>query len=509
MELYPIDIPPLKVKHSGQTYTCAGDGLHVFGCGFDPHVASTLQALEPARTPTGRIAKRQPRVPDHARHGINWWKAQCIFRGLPYKGLALKILQDNLRDAAGRKRLPGLDEMEKRLNREFLTKNSAAREEKSQKESGKSWKEAEAERERAEYDRAMRIMEAKRLEAERRMEEKWKTLSTQEKAAKYPRRFLEETFPSGGPEKEAIVFKTISRYPRQQLESDAKGLGLCTQSIDAPNVFDSGDGESSNDNSASSDDDPENSDGNSESSDEDSDRWIVIGRSMKHVTAKIKDIKQKLVRERHQLQAAQTDDVRRGRGWDITGSWRIRWPSLEKDYKGGNLTMDIYRDTSTGSLQMYARFDFRVVEGILRFEKPGAATPVFDRLKPRTEEGWYEDEDEDEDEDRNDDDDENFQLGPTDKPSPQNPTWNFRWRGKETGEGVIELYSEERLCSMTFSGTGGCKVTGTFHNEYVEDCEFSGVKVSAEPRRGRFDIRGAWSDHNENAYERARVGRWH
>jgi hypothetical protein len=491
MEPYPIVIQPLKVKHSDQTYTCAGDGLHVFGCSFDPHVALTLQALEPARTPTGRIAKRQPSVPHHARHGINWWKAQCVFRGLPYKGLALKLLQDSLRDAAGRKRLPELDEIEKRLNREFIIKNSAARDEKSQKETGKSWKEAEAERERAEYDQVKQIMEAKRVEEERRLEEEWKTLSTQEKAEQYPRRFLKETFPPGEIEVKAIVFKSISRYPRKQLQSEAKRLGLQAQSINVPNVYDSDDGDSFKD--------------DSESEDENSDKWIIIGREKEHVAAKIKEIKRELVRARQQFKATQEDNVRHGKGWDITGSWSIRSPSLEKYCDGGPLTMDIYRDNSTGKLQMYGRFDFRIVEGILRFEKPGAKEPVFDRFKPRTERDW----EEYDDETAEDEDDENFQLGSADKPSPQNPTWNFRWRGKDTGESVIQLFSEEQLCSMTFSGTSGCKVTGTFHNEYIEHCTFSGVKVGAQPRRGRFAIRGAWRDHNWIAYERARIGRWH
>lgn len=91
----------------------------------------------------------------------------------------------------------------------------------------------------------------------------------------------------------------------------------------------------------------------------------------------------------------------------------------------------------------------------------------------------------------NDNDDEDSQILSTDIPSPQTEKWNFRWREQETGESEIHLYSEERLCSMTFSSSGDFKVTGTFHNEYVSDCAFSEVKVNSETGSGRCDIRRA------------------
>jgi hypothetical protein len=39
----------------------------------------------------------------------------------------------------------------------------------------------------------------------------------------------------------------------------------------------------------------------------------------------------------------------------------------------------------------------------------------------------------------------------------------------------MEHGSDEYLCSMTFSGNGGCTLSGTFNSDFLE-CEFAGVK---------------------------------
>ena len=40
----------------------------------------------------------------------------------------------------------------------------------------------------------------------------------------------------------------------------------------------------------------------------------------------------------------------------------------------------------------------------------------------------------------------------------------------------MEHGSDEYLCSMTFSGKGGCILSGTFKGDFLE-CEFTGVKL--------------------------------
>ena len=460
MELHPIIIPPLETKRSSLAFTCSGGGLQVFGNVFDPKVASNLPLLTPKLTAKGTIAVHQPRI---QKQHSDYWKAQCVFRGLPHSGRTVKALQDSLRDPTKKEMVAELAELEKRMNEEFLTKNAAAR------------------------------------------DEQWKTLDTLGKAEKDPKRFLEETFPPGERKTNAIILKTHSR---QALHIAAEKLGLSTKSTDAPKSAGCRLGPT---------------------------RWIVIGQNQRDVAAKIQEIDREALRAKLQLQEAQDEAIeeahakiisqlRRGEGWDVTGSWHIKCPKIEQDYDIENIYLDIYRKNVNGHLQMYGRFHFGIVKGVLRFEKPGTAVAGMGGSAAKTSAGngsWdgdnYEgsevEEDGDDEDDDDDDDDkvdnEDFHLTSTDKPSPQHSTWNFRWRGQETGEGEIQLYSDQKLCSITFSGPGGCKLNGVFRNRYVSNCTFSGVKVDTQPRTGHLYIEERWSDYNAEAYEKARVGRWH
>lgn len=452
MELYPIVIHPLETKRLSLVFTCSGSGLRVFGNVFDPKVASKLPLLTPKLTKKGTTAVHQPYIP---KQHSDYWKAQCVFRGLPHSGRTVKALQDSLRDPTKREMVAELAELEKRMNEEFLTKNAAAR------------------------------------------DEQWKALDTLGKAEKDPNRFLKETFPPGERKIGPIILKT---HHRQELHIAAEKLGLCTQSTDAPKSVGGGRGPP---------------------------RWIVLGRRQTHVAAKIQEIEREALQAKRQLQEAQDEEaeeahakiisqLRRGEGWDVTGSWHIKCPNIEGDYNTEDIFLDIYRKNVNGHLQMYGKFDFGIVKGVLRFEKLGATGAGSGGSGAKTSKG-NEREDEDEDEESGEEnegeddkeDNEDFYLMPTDKPSPQHPTWNFRWRGLETGEGEIQLYSDQKLCSITFSGPGGCKLSGVFHNRYVSNCKFSGVKVDTQPREGRCYIEERWGGYNERAYERARVGRWH
>jgi hypothetical protein len=488
MERSPIVIEPLVETYSLLTFTCRGDGLRIFECTFDPDVASKLPLLSPVLTHNGRVAASQPSVPSR---GMSWWRAQCAFRGLPHTGRALRPLQDALWDAVGKEMLPEFIEMEKRLNKEFLIKNAAARDEMSKKQSGLSWKEAQAKRKEAEAKREREAQEKLAKQAAAR-EEAWKTLDTDEKAEEDLYRLLRETFPSDGPEREAIIIKNLDKYSRQELHIEAIELGLRTASTDAPKTIESDDGESS-------DDEPK--------------RWIVIGRKTAHVSAKIQEIQREAIRAYQQWQETQDDDeeeahaaiisdLRRGALWDVTGFWRIKCPKIEDNYDAESLSFDIYHDWVSDNLQMFGEFDFGIVKGVLRFQKPAPARTrsVVTKGKRSAASGTKEE---------TDDDGKKFHLWLNDEPSPRNPTWNFRWRGEETGESEIQRFSDQRVCSVTFSGPGGCELTGVFHNEYASDCTFSGRKIDTDPRGGDCDIERRWQDYSEDAYHRARRGRWH
>ncbi|CAM6096196.1 unnamed protein product [Calypogeia fissa] len=121
------------------------------------------------------------------------------------------------------------------------------------------------------------------------------------------------------------------------------------------------------------------------------------------------------------------------------------------------------------------------------------------------EEEYHDEEDEEEEEEENED----FHLGKNEKISEKQPKLKFRWRGRETGEGVIELDSDRELCEVTFSGRGGSKMSGVFCNSLVGKCTFTGVKVDTKQRgEGGYNIQEQWQEHNGRAYESERVGRW-
>jgi len=98
-------------------------------------------------------------------------------------------------------------------------------------------------------------------------------------------------------------------------------------------------------------------------------------------------------------------------------------------------------------------------------------------------------------------------LNTPDLPSPRYPKWNYRWRGEETGEGEIQLYSEEKLCSVTFGEPGGTELVGIFDSDLTGRIDFTGMKTGVTAGGG--DVDSAWNSWSERAYESERVGRWH
>ncbi|KAH0545266.1 hypothetical protein GP486_008457 [Trichoglossum hirsutum] len=65
-------------------------------------------------------------------------------------------------------------------------------------------------------------------------------------------------------------------------------------------------------------------------------------------------------------------------------------------------------------------------------------------------------------------------------PSPISRTWPFRWRGTETDEGEIQLYSDKKLCSFTFLSAYGLEIKEMFESDYTEKIGFTGMKVVTE-----------------------------
>ena len=463
--LQPVVIPPLQATIRSQKFLCSGNGLLKDGQKYDSQVDKYLPLLEPVRTKAGKVAARQPKIPAQSAY---YWKAQCAFRKLSQSG-AIAELQARLRNTdAGMD--PELAKLEKELNAEFRAKNAAAR------------------------------------------DEKWNGLETDEQRANEdPERFLRERFlkgkdqQPGGTGDGVVVLKTRQRL---QLHEEAEPLGLYSESTNAPLIAD---GERP-----------------------DIDRWIVIGKDRAAVSEKIREISREAARSRQRAQEAEDERTRKlheeivkeagktgktgsGNVWNVTGTWSIKCPYMEDSWGNGTdgCSLNIYSTESRGGRQMWADFDFIAITGVFRFESP---TPTKgDGRQPGSSSALdaENDEDDDDEEGTEHSDDSRptpppvaFCLDPNDKPSPRCPRWNYRWRGEETGEGEIQLYSDKNLCSITFHGPSGTKLKGTFESDLTSKIDFTGIRTSSITRRPELGIDDAWNSRNERAHERARTGRW-
>lgn len=177
--------------------------------------------------------------------------------------------------------------------------------------------------------------------------------------------------------------------------------------------------------------------------------------------------KQKAKEEAAQVLLA---EARATEDWDITGKWMVHCDQMAT-YSSGTpqpLTMEIFEDTYKldsvcgdvyGEEDSYgeedpaavkkrkepenaaaaqhrrfnAKFDFAVIEGIMRIYPPASTVKHSPPL-----------------------------------PMKRKPVYEYRWRGRETGESQIEAGAEEHLRTITFS-EHGTKLEGVF------DCPYSGV----------------------------------
>ncbi|RAL67783.1 hypothetical protein DID88_008510 [Monilinia fructigena] len=209
-----------------------------------------------------------------------------------------------------------------------------------------------------------------------------------------------------------------------------------------------------------------------------------------------------------------------GNSWDVRGSYVIECPNIEDEWgeKNAELTLDIYVEKKHGRKQMFAIFDFIVVEGIMRFERPTPVPRSQNESGKRKREDSYMDEDGDvlmddipqydmDDSSPNNYTESAFSLQDNDKPTARRPTWGYRWRGEETGEGEIQLGSDRTLESITFSNNGK-ELSGTFKCDFAGKCNFTGLKVMSRPHDSRIEPEVEWANRSEDAYEYARHARW-
>ena len=203
--------------------------------------------------------------------------------------------------------------------------------------------------------------------------------------------------------------------------------------------------------------------------------------------------------------------------WDVRGSYEIRCRDIEEQWGGHSLTLDIYLEIRNGKRQLYGAFDFNAIEGIMRFERP-SRVPKSEMESEKSKKRKQEDLDNDGDlqmdiyprsarDDTGKYSEEVFHLRSDEQPTARRPTWRYRWRGHETGEGEIQVNADRAVRSTTFSEKGNA-LSGYFKCDYVKDCYFEGIKVCFKPRDKRLDPESKWMSHSEVAHGYASRARW-
>ncbi|KAG9525215.1 hypothetical protein KCV07_g1459, partial [Aureobasidium melanogenum] len=130
--------------------------------------------------------------------------------------------------------------------------------------------------------------------------------------------------------------------------------------------------------------------------------------------------------------------------------------------------------TRLGTYQLWATFNLGLYKGIIRFMSP---TTVRTTPTPRTA----------------------FDLQPTQLPSAENRTFQYKWRGRETSDSEISVEAENAIQFIRFEDDG-VKLTGVFECEYLGETGFEGQKVGkGEDIKEHLGL--AWSQVSPQAHE--------
>lgn len=333
----------------------------------------------------------------------------------------------------------------------------------------------------AEQNRLRRLVceydEAQRRELE---EEKWHPAqSLEEKASINLTRLLDEFFRSEQSQIEAIMIRTNER---SKVHAYCQNAGFCSESFG-----------------------------------KDPDRWPVVGRERRIVYGKIHELAGEARRTADEEKIAAAQRVRQQhaevlqradrKSWDISGKWIISCDEIHDygDYPVTDVKMIIRieeeddhddpmdhvksgkkRKRSIQSKQIWATFDFGVLRGIMRFLDPKASIG-----EPYRESDFV------------------FKAHGTPL-KPATNTLNYRWRGRETGENVIQVHSDWIAPNIEFS-EHGTMLKGEFQGPLLNKAKFTGLKIGPVPLMPsslRPKVHDQWEKYSEGVYEQERISRW-
>ena len=469
----PPSISPAVLKSiSGRQYSCllgnagvrfrdeANDSTE-----YEANVNGYLPLTTPKLTKAGKVAVRQPDIP---KKSVKWWKAQCGFRGLSVSG-NLRDLQDRIREYGNGGLSKTMQEQCEEMEKDYVMINNRA------------------------------------------IEEIWSLNDNNEKVKLWPERFLNESIMANSIPSEKPLVVTVDDWG-EKIEKVSRRMKIHCEMRKMPDY-------------------------------RTGQRLVVLGLSELSVRSKIaeidKDIRRSVMRAKQeqelQTQEDQDDFDRRfslakskGWGskgkWNVSGIWEFSCPYMEEQWgsesDGCHLEIGLAEPTETGLVQMFASFDFIAITGIMRFIDPSGRQDA--EKEGQTSRLSEDSTDESDDESGNSSEDsstpEEFFLPRTSLPSFSVREFTFRWRGEETGEGVIELYSDQKVCPITFKSPNA--LSGVFDSDLTGKVKFKGIRRGPETETRRHlpqdrretadlpDPSYAWHSRNESAYESARTGRW-
>lgn len=514
------EIEPLVHTFKSITYTFAGEGLRKDGHAYDANPEKLIHKDGKTNSKDAPIEKKS----------VAWWKAQCAFRGLNQSG-SISDLQLRIRESK-KKILPELKDAEKELAKEYK---------KLSKQAG---------------------------------EDKWTNLKTAEQKARSDAdRYLREAFPesaSGRPVDLDIVEVKIA--DRQSLASAARKLGLETVLVDAPSVggkkpspaqwiivgrtrdavwnqkqsIEQG-VPSSNKASMTAKANFTKSQipGTSQNLSKKAEEKVRPKSNARalNTNAQPPAAKKAKVEPHSEPEASSTlpraprtkQTARKSAAeeelyvpqsnWEVAGRYSISCPYIEGEWDiPHRMRLDLYLQGGVERQQLFAVFDFGVLTGIMRFQKPA---PIARAKSIKSDSGnvsikrpWDEydsdgdvsmgglDDVEPSQSERSSYQERDFHLSTKDVPTARKHTWPYRWRGEMgLNEPIIEPHADQYVQYIKF-----CKKGEEISGQIVGDsfrgpCSFTGVKIRTEGLR-KVDPDYEWSKLSEAEYERRRVDRW-
>ncbi|TVY47854.1 hypothetical protein LOCC1_G002940 [Lachnellula occidentalis] len=543
-DLHAFVIPPLQHVHKSLKFSCSGEGLLKDDIAYDPHLERFLPP---------KATKSNPHPKEVERKSLAYWKAQCAFRGLNQSG-AIGDLQLRLREAK-KKILPELKTAETELNKEFKKRLKAAND-------GK-WNSLKKAEQKAKANPSKYLAEAFPKGATGRPanmdivvlkspQDVRLALATAAGDSNLETVSVDAPWTGGkkpSPDRWIIIGRTRDAVWNQmrEIEKEAAGSNTGGGEPKAKKAKVSNDIEisaarsktlkaaSSSTSKAPVTQKPKRNEPHvaeapqkkqtakktafPESSLGESEHQSAATKPRAKQTAR-KSVFQSPPPATESMQAeASSSKVAKGKhAWDVRGSWLISCPEIEDGwgYEGGDpsLTLDIYFEKKNGHHQMYAIFHFRIITGVMRFEKP-IPNPKSEKSGTSNKRKREVDGDGDiymadlpsysggtETSKRYTVSD--FYLAPNDNPTARRPTWRYRWRGEETGEGEIQLESDETTRQITFSNKGN-ELSGTFKCDFIGECHFTGVKTSEQAWGSRVDPEEQWTNRSQDAYNYANI----